>query len=77
VILIGARRSGTSVKGEFRSALPGTVGLAMLFLAAEDSDPAKGGKQEVAGGDVTQAAAPPELQRLIVSKPKQKGELDA
>jgi len=55
----------------------------MLFLVAPvpavvagESCLAKGGKQEVAAGDVTQAAAP-ELQRLIVSKPKQKGEHDA
>jgi len=59
------------------------LGLAMLFLVAPvpavmagESCLPKGGKQEVAAGDVTQAAAP-ELQRLIVLKPKQKGEHDA
>jgi hypothetical protein len=48
----------------------------MLFLVAGESCLAKDGKQEVAAGDVTQAATP-ELRRLIVSKPKQKGEHDA
>jgi len=55
----------------------------MLFLVAPvpavvagDTCPAKGGRQEVAAGDVTQVAVP-ELQCLIVSMPRQRGEQDA
>jgi hypothetical protein len=77
-----ARTSGTSVKGDFRSALPGAgIGHAVPGGPSAGGGgrgflPCQGWKTRSRLGDVTQAAAP-ELQRLIVSKPKQKGEHDA